>query len=54
MALVTGSGTLLGLYKGYAKGKTEVNAEIHSEKILKRMRNKRRKSRKSRKSKEKK
>ena len=32
---------------GYAKGRTEVNAEIHSEKILKRMRNKRRKSRKS-------
>ena len=47
LALMTGSGSLVGLYKGYVKGRTEVNAEIHSEKILKRMRKKRRKSRKS-------
>lgn len=45
--LVTASGSLVGLYKGYVKGRTDVKAEIHSEKILKRMR-------KSRKSKEKK
>lgn len=46
-ALVTYSGTLLGLYKGYVKGTTEINSEIHAEKILRRMKNKRRKKRKS-------